>query len=408
MKILYVCPYYKPAYIYGGPVNSISALCEGLSQAGALITVFTTNANQRNPLYVPLSKAVDINGVDVWYFPLSYNDFSFFYSRSLTKAIIQKVRSFDLVIIDSFWSHPLLSAARSCIYHQVPYILPIRGQLNPWAIKKNKTKKTLYMKLISNRFINRASAIHCTDPLEARAVMEYGFRSPIIVVPNGIRASAYRSITKNGDLRRNFNIPNNAKILLLTGRITRIKRPDIAVDTLAATQSLGSETHLIIIGPDEDGLKEQLHDQAKRLGCDGLLHFTGLLKHESVISALAEADLLLMPSEIQENFGMSALEALAAGTPILVSDGIPVGRWAQIAGAGKVVTCTKDAFQKAVIELFSNPEQLEEMGQRGQNLIMKNFDIGIVGIQMLAHCQAIMSTGWPLPGTGLFQEFSSS
>jgi len=56
MKIGVVFPYYKPAVVYGGPVRSVSALCEGLMQAGAQVTVLTTNANGAEALTVPLGQ----------------------------------------------------------------------------------------------------------------------------------------------------------------------------------------------------------------------------------------------------------------------------------------------------------------------------------------------------------------
>jgi glycosyltransferase involved in cell wall biosynthesis len=219
------------------------------------------------------------------------------------------------------------------------------------------------------------------------------------VVPNAIRTFCFSKVNKSGGLRRQLSIPDYADVMIFVGRITQYKRPDIAVDTLGTVHSLGRETHLVIVGPDEDGIVQQLQNQAQSLGCEDKLHFSGLLNREAVISALAEADLLLVPTEIQENFGMSALEAMAAGVPILVSEGIPVGRLAQMAGAGRVAPCTKEAFQQAALELLSRPEELKIMSQRGQDLVRQHFDSKFAAHRMLAQYRAIVSTGKPLPST---------
>ena len=125
------------------------------------------------------------------------------------------------------------------------------------------------------------------------------------------------------------------------------KRPDIAIEALAAANSSVGETHLVLAGPDEMQLIPKLLVQAQRLGCADRLHITGLLKGDEVLVALADADLLLMPSEPEsENFGMSAVEAMAAGLPILVSEGVPIGRWAKSAGAGRIASCTVDFFRR--------------------------------------------------------------
>lgn len=372
------------------------SLCEGLAQIGARVTVYTTNANGKTRLDVITKQPLNVGDVTVWYFPIALKGLSFFYSPLQAKAVKDNINHYDIAILNSLYSYALIPSAKACIRSQTPFIIPTHGQLFSWALSHKGLKKKAYLKFFVRYYINRASAIHCTDPLEAIAVEKLGFRAPVIVVPNGLRVSDYEHPKKDSSLRNEFSISENARVLLFSGRIAHIKRPDIAIDTLAIAQSLTYETHLVIIGPDEDGLTDQLKAQAKSLGCERMLHFTGLLKHESVISALAETDLLLMPSEIQENFGMAALEALAAGVPILVSEGIPVGRWAQNAGAGRVVPCTTSAFREAALEILSNPEQLKEMGQRGRNLVKQHFDIEVVSNQMLAQCQAIVETGRPL------------
>jgi len=406
MRILSVCSYYKPAYVYGGPVPSVASLCEELVRGGAQVTVFTTNANRGAPLDVPLQEPADVDGVTVWYFPLVLNGLSYFYSPSLAEAVSAQVPEFDLVVANTLWGHALIPTATACARFQVPYVVAVHGQLNPWALAKKGLKKSIYLNVLGRRYVNHAAAIHCTDPIEAEAVQRLGFRPPTFVVPFAVHASSYSNIQKHGNLRRQFGIPDHAYVLLFLGRITQIKRPDIAVDTLGAVQSLNREIHLVLVGPDEDELMPRLQAQARSLGCHNKLHFTGLLKKEAVISALAEASLLLMPSEVQENFGMAALEAMAVGVPVLVSGGVPVGRWAQMAGAGRIVACTKDAFQQAALELLSRSEQLRIMGRRGQDLVREHFDVSVVARQMLAQYQAIVTTGRPLPRTGF--DFTSN
>ena len=90
LRVLCVTGYYKPAYVYGGPVRSVSELCEGLAQAGADVTVFTSDANgpgQR--LDVPKEQPIDVNGVQVTYYPASWPAASLmpFYAPALVKPV---------------------------------------------------------------------------------------------------------------------------------------------------------------------------------------------------------------------------------------------------------------------------------------------------------------------------------
>lgn len=79
MKVLFVTYYYKPALNYGGPVTSTAAICENLLRLGARVTVLTTNAGGSKVLDLPLQQPVDVDGVEVWYFPLKFHGLGYFF-----------------------------------------------------------------------------------------------------------------------------------------------------------------------------------------------------------------------------------------------------------------------------------------------------------------------------------------
>lgn len=396
MHILFVTSYYKPAWVYGGPVQSTAVMCEEMTRQGTQVTVFTTNANGHNRLAIPLQQPQDVEGVQVHYFGLAMDGLSFFYTPTMANEIHSRVADFDLVVVESLYGYPMWPVAAASVRTGVPYVVTAHGQLLTWALSQKKLKKDLYMRLFGRRFLNRAAAIHYTSPAEAEAVSGLGLTAPTFVVPNAIKAARFTNQPQRGHLRQQVGVPDKAILLLFLGRLTRIKRPDIAVDVLAAAQALDSDVHLLVAGPDEDELSPQLIAQAHRLGCRDKLHLTGLLNEDQVVQALVDSDLLLMPTEVQENFGVSALEAMASGVTILVSEGIPVGYWAIRAGAGQVVPCRTQAFQQAALDLLANPSKLRAMGQAGRELANRQFDVSSIAQQMLANLEAIVTTGKPL------------
>ncbi len=399
MRLAFVSAYYKPAYIYGGPTQSISSLCEALARLGVAVTVFTTDANGPGRLSVPLAKPVPVEGVTVWYFPLALNG-SFFYSPALAATCRKRMGDFDLSVLEGLWAHAMAPAAAACRKARIPYVHPLRGQLQPWALKQKQWKKRLFLALRGRRCLDGAAALHCTDAREAEAAAPLGLKAPCIVVPNGLDVSRFANLPGRGALRRRLGIPDHAILLLFLGRLHRQKRPDIAVAALAAAQTLPTEVHLGLVGPDEGSLTPSLLAQAEDLGCPARLHCLGLMEGTDILQALADADLLLMPSDHQESFGRAALEAMAAGVPILVSEGVPVGRWAEAAGAGRMVPCSAEAFAEAVRDLLAKPELLESMGQKGRTLVKERFDIRVVASQMLAQFEAIINTGKPMLENG--------
>ena len=127
MRLLYVSSVYKPAYVCGGPARSVPSLCEGLAEAGAGIDVFTTDANGRERLDVPLGKPVLVDGVPVTYFPVVSE--RYFYAPALVEAVRRQVHQFDVVEIDALFSSLLDPVASVCRKAEIPYLIPPRGQL---------------------------------------------------------------------------------------------------------------------------------------------------------------------------------------------------------------------------------------------------------------------------------------
>ena len=391
MKVLYVTSVYKPAYVYGGPARSVPALCEGMAQAGASVTVYTTDANGSSRLDVPLARPLNIASVCVNYFPLTSH--TFLYSRSLASECRRHVSKFDIVEIDSLFAHTLGPAAQACTKADIPYVVPLRGQLLPWAFGQKSLKKRIYLSLFGRRLLNGAASLHCTDKAEAEAANQLGLRSPTFVTPNGIQTSRFRQLPPRGAWRRRLGIPSHALVLLFLGRLHKKKRPDIAVETLAACRHLPNPVHLLLAGGDEQGLTGTLESKAEKLDCSARLHCLGHLAGRERDAAFADSDLFLMPSEPDsENFGLSALEAMAAGLPVLVSDGVPIGRAAVRAGAGRQVSCDPQVFGAAATALLEKSRELKVIGRRAKALAHSDYDSTVIAEQMLGRYQAIVSS----------------
>lgn len=395
MRILYVVEYYKPAYLYGGPVLSTSGLCEGMVQAGAEVTVFTTNANGRARLDVSLQQETLIEGVKVWYFPIRFPGLAF-YAPDLTRAVQERAHEFDLVILEAMWGHALSSTATVCARQGIPYVIPLRGQLLPWALQHKRLKKQLYLSLFALRHINRAAALHCTDESERRGVEALNLKPPVFVVPNAIDFARFLSLPPREVFRARLGIPANGLLALCVGRIARIKGIDLAVEALGQARRSGIPAYLAVVGPDQENLAGELGALAQGLGCADYLRFTGLLDGEALLSAFAGADVMLMPSRVQENFGMAALEGLASGLPLVASRGVPVGGWAQKAGAGLWVSGQNGEFQRVFVQLTAQPDVMRAMGQRGRLLAQSRFDILPVAKSMLNQFAAILESGSPV------------
>jgi hypothetical protein len=96
MKILHIVPTYVPAYRYGGPIESVHALNKALVAAGDEVTVLTTNVNGAEDLDVPLGRAVDMDGVKIFYFPTRFPR-AWYYSPAMRDAAEKMAPDFDVI-----------------------------------------------------------------------------------------------------------------------------------------------------------------------------------------------------------------------------------------------------------------------------------------------------------------------
>lgn len=398
MRLVAVVAYYKPAYVYGGPVRSTAALYEGLGKLGVDVTVITTDANGGQKLDIPLLTPIDVDGVQVIYCPTKPGLGSAFRSPSLINEAKLHISRADLVNLQTFWGYATRPLTRYCIDHQIPYFVSMRGQLMDYAMKQmrwiKRLKKRIFLHYIGYHYLNHAVALHCTSALEIAHLQAYPITTPTFLIPNSLGVATFAQLPPRGKLRALYHIPEDARVMVMIGRIHLVKNPHIAVAALAAAQTLPTDVHLLMVGPDEHHLQAELEEQAHQAGCANKLHFTGLLQQDELLQVFADSDLFLMPSKT-ENFGMSAVEAMAAGVPVLVSEGVPVGVWAQQAGAGHMLPCSSSAFADATCALIADTEKLQAMAVRGRELVAARFDNALVARQMLSNLERILTTGTP-------------
>ena len=107
-------------------------------------------------------------------------------------------------------------------------------------------------------------------------------------------------------------------------------------------------------------------------GMAGRALFTGMVTGADKLALFADADLFALPSH-SENFGISVVEALACGVPVLISDHVNLWREVEAAGCGRIEPVDVGAVSAALSSLLADPGALRTMGQRGRTLVANRF-----------------------------------
>lgn len=395
MKLLIVIPYYWPSFIHGGPIFSLYCLSKALVRKGVDVTVYTTNVNLGRK--VPLNREIDIDRVKVNYF--SYSRFFEFiapfgwqFSCPLTRALKERLESFDLIYIATVWSYPAVIAAYYSMRYKKQYVVAPRGMLYPEVFFKKIWKKWLFYKLFVEKALKQSSAIHYTSEDEARKTNYFlNLNNRMIVVPNGIELSEFQAPANSEGFKIRYPQLKDKKVILFLGRLNWKKGLDILIKAYTQLIKERHDVHLLIVGPDEKGYIKKIKRWIGQCGMNYKEHvtFTGMLTGEEKLEAYRSSDIFILPS-YSENFGMTILEALAMGLAVVVSDKVGICSDIERNRAGIVIDTQVESAYKAMKILLENSDLRRELSINGRKLAQDCYDIDKVADKMIASFKEIL------------------
>jgi glycosyltransferase involved in cell wall biosynthesis len=389
MKILHVIPAVAPRY--GGPSQAVIEMCLALQQASLTVELCTTDADGDGRLAVELDKPSRYRGVPTHFFRRDRSE-AFKFSRSLARWLDQNVARYDLVHIHAVFSHATYAAARACQRRQIPYIVRPLGTLEPWSMQQKRPRKMLAWYLFFRHLLHGAAAVHYTTEQERELTEQSLNLSKGIIIPNGV-TEALLAVTPNGKFRKQYGIPAEATAVLCLSRLHPKKGIDLLLETFVHLQTKGqlAPWHLVLAGDGEPGYVDQLRDIVRGTAAEAFVHWTGWLEGESKFAALAEANLFVLNS-FQENFGIGALEAMACGTPVLLSR--QVGLAADVAkhGAGWIVDLQQDGLRSGLLEATANASEARRRGDNARRLVADHFTWSRISVQLQLLYQSLLTS----------------
>ena len=158
----------------------------------------------------------------------------------------------------------------------------------------------------------------CSDYMVSHVKWAFGLPTDkLVMIPNGVDAEVYARIEKEdlSSFRSKFALPEE-KIVLFVGRLVYEKGVHVLINTVPKVLEKVN-AKFIIVG--NGYMKEQLSNIVKNMGLAHKVHFTGFVDDETLRKLQKCADVSVVPS-LFEPFGIVALEAMAAKSPVVVSD----------------------------------------------------------------------------------------
>jgi len=360
MRLLFVTQTYYPFLDKGGPTVKVRALARGMTASGHDVTVLSADLGfdpkkRKAARVVPGRWGVQAREDRVetiylrslaHYRSLTWNPMLGFFCR-------ERLRDYDLAHIFGIYDLLGPTVADACRRIGRPYVLEPMGIFRP--IVRNIWMKWVYHQVLGARLLKGASLVVATSEQERQELVESGIApSKIAVRRNGIEVP--QQLPALGAFRDFWKIQKETKLILFLGRLVSKKSPELMLEAFSRLRlrSNGSRKLLLVMaGPDEgDGYRQRLEARAANMGLDGNVLFTGPLYGNDKWSAYRDADVFVLPSQ-NENFGNTVAEAVACGTPVLVTDRCGI---APIVGqrAGLVVPYDCSALEAGLAQILDD------------------------------------------------------
>ena len=298
-----------------GVVTHVKSLKDGLERAGHNVLVVSADINTHRH-YIK-------DGV-LW---CPAKEFKRFYDYGLASPVsikrLRMIKNFqpDIIHIHNEFGIGLSGISIAKIL-KVPIVYTLHTMYDDYLYYIAPKPLIPVARKISHRYLRflskKASAITGPSRKVQEFLSECGVAKEVNVVPNPVELDKFQEDKvdpqKVAQLKAKYHIQDDEEIVCFCGRLGKEKSVDVLLNYFAQTVDRKDKIRLMIIG---DGpSRPELMEQAKSLGIDDLVIFTGKVMHDELVHVYACCQLYVTTS-LSDTNSISMLEAMATGLPVL-------------------------------------------------------------------------------------------
>lgn len=360
MRVLHLIP--SIGLVRGGPSEAALSMVAALRNLGIEAALVSTDDDGPGRLDLPTDRWLDQAGVPVRLFPRwsppirALREFAF--SPALGRWLRRDLRHWDLLHVHSLFSWSTSRGMAMARHQGVPYLIHCLGHLQPWSLAQSAWRKQLYLGLLERRNLNGAAALQATSPSEADDFVRLQLRPPVFDLPLGVTIPAAIPDAGPRLLQAYPQLDRHAPRLLFLARLHEKKQLESLLEALAllGRQAPAQAWQLLIAGSGKPEYEHRLRQLASSLGLATRCHWLGFVSGERKELLLQGCDWFVLPSAA-ENFGVAVAEALAAGTPAILSPEVGLAPAVADAGAGRISPSTPQALAQTLQIALAGPRE---------------------------------------------------
>jgi glycosyltransferase involved in cell wall biosynthesis len=214
----------------------------------------------------------------------------------------------------------------------------------------------------------------------------------IHVIYNGVDVQKFKPRPDRAELRRDFGLEAEKKIVLFVGRLYHRKGLEILLRSIPPVLQEFSDVKFVISGKGFKEKEESLRNLAKQLDIEDHVTFLGYVPDEKLPNLYSTSDIFVLPA-IYENFPFAILEAQATGLPVIST---------KVGGIPEFLVDNENGFlidpgdsaqlTHRVLALLQDPKLAKEMGMRGRKLIEEKFSWRLITSQVIDLYHKLLET----------------
>lgn len=367
MRILHIMGTLNPAA--GGPSQSVRVLMSyaAIGYIGEVVTLDHPEAPFLKDIGFPVHALGPVGT-------------TYGFNRKLVPWIKANHHRFDGVVVNGLWQYCGLAARRALAGTSTPYLVFTHGMLDPYfkhAFPLKHLKKWPYWLLAEYWVLRGAYRVLFTSEAEKRLAEEsfWLHQWHPYVVPYGAKGPTGDSEAMKEIFYERCPAVKGQRYLLFLGRIHRKKGCDMLIDAFAKVAATDPELDLVMAGPDQQHWSVELQRTAATAGIASRIHWPGMITGDAKWGAFYGAEAFILPSH-QENFGIAVAEAMACGTPVLLSDKVNIAEEIAADGAGLMEMDTPEGTLKLLQRwIATSPQDRNRMGELAQRSFHLRYDM---------------------------------
>jgi len=381
--------------VIGGAERVLRQQALGLVAAGHQVDLLTRAADEAASL------AVVIGGAKEWRFQVSkVSEWSFV--RSTVQGALRLFdrltckTSYDLAVIHQAlpglgplylrrkaaaeWLYVCHSLAHEEYLTRTAVAAPLwsslRRSINAWARRG--------IEWLAMRRCHRIIVL--SEFMRQRVMATHGFAPErIVLIPGAADSNLFRPQGNRREMRRTLGLPEHRTILCTVRNLVPRMGLEMLVDALSEMGQAGERCLLVIGGAGP--LRARLEAMIRQRQLEQVVRLAGFIPEEQLAAYYQAADLVLMPTEQLEGFGLVTVEALACGTPVV---GTPVGAIPEVLNQIDPVLIARGADSRSfadalgrVLTRIEEPVERERLSKKGRSLVERRYNWG-------QHCEDLI------------------